>query len=362
MKIARYDSLTHPITEMMGILIICLAILAGAWLVLQGKTHLLGIRMSRRPLETRLADAVLTACWPGLADPGPEVVRSFQPHSTATAAADRIYARLDREPAVRNPARSAAVVRGTAATWSSRTWVLPISRANWCSSEMSLRIAFGETLALVGPNGCGKSTLANLIPRFADPTSGEVSLDGVPLTAMRLRELRRQIGLVTQETAAVRRHDLQQHPLWPAARQSCRGDRRGQTGPRPSVHRQAKFPTVTRRWSARRAAGFPAASGSGSPWPAPSSRDPAILILDEATSQIDLESEQAIQQVLETFTRGRTTIIITHRMGVLTLADRIAVMQAGRIEDLGTHEELLSRCGLYRRLYQLQFDDLRRSA
>ena len=91
-------------------------------------------------------------------------------------------------------------------------------------------------------------------------------------------------------------------------------------------------------------------------------RDPAVLILDEATSQIDLESEQAIQQVLETFIRNRTTIIITHRMAALSLANRIVVMQAGRIVNVGKHEEMLARCGLYRRLHQLQFEDLKRSA
>ena len=91
-------------------------------------------------------------------------------------------------------------------------------------------------------------------------------------------------------------------------------------------------------------------------------RDPSILILDEATSQVDLESEQAIQKVLEKFVRNRTTIIITHRLAILALADRIVVMQDGKIVDVGRHEELLARCGLYRRLYQIHFDDLRQTA
>jgi ATP-binding cassette subfamily B protein/subfamily B ATP-binding cassette protein MsbA len=84
-------------------------------------------------------------------------------------------------------------------------------------------------------------------------------------------------------------------------------------------------------------------------------RDPAILILDEATSQIDLESEQLIHKVLEQFTRHRTTVIITHRLATLALADRIAVMQGGRIADIGTHDQLMLRCELYQRLHQIQF-------
>jgi ATP-binding cassette, subfamily B, bacterial MsbA len=91
-------------------------------------------------------------------------------------------------------------------------------------------------------------------------------------------------------------------------------------------------------------------------------RDPPILILDEATSQVDLESEQAIQQVLEQFTRGRTTIVITHRLAVLSLADRIVVMQGGRIVDVGRHEELIGRCDFYRRVYQIEFEDLKQTA
>jgi ABC-type multidrug transport system fused ATPase/permease subunit len=91
-------------------------------------------------------------------------------------------------------------------------------------------------------------------------------------------------------------------------------------------------------------------------------RDPAILVLDEATSQIDLESEHLIQKVLEQFVRGRTALVVTHRLGALSLANRIVVMEEGRIVDVGTHEALFGRCEFYRRLYQIQFEGLRESA
>ena len=137
--------------------------------------------------------------------------------------------------------------------------------------DVTLRIPFGETIAIVGPNGCGKSTLANLIPRFADPIEGQIRLDGVPLTDLRLRELRGQIGLVTQEPLLVRRHGVQQYPLRPTPGQPRRGDRSGQAGPRPRLHRRGTDRRLRDRGGhARRPAiGRPAAAHCLGP------RDPA---------------------------------------------------------------------------------------
>jgi len=208
----------------------------------------------------------------------------------------------------------------------------------------------------VGPNGCGKSTLANLILRFYDPTAGTVRIDGVPLTDVRLRDLRKRIGLVTQETllfdetilenirfgspratreqvieAAKRAHahDFIQHEL-PDGYETMAGS----MGNRLSGGQRQRIALARAIL-----------------------RDPPIIILDEATSQVDLESEQAIQRVLEEFLRDRTALIITHRLSILGLAEKIVVMQSGRILDQGTHEELLRRCGLYGRLYQIQFEE-----
>jgi len=359
MRIARYDSLSHPLTEIMGILVICMALLAGAWLVLKGQTHLLGIRMSDREMDRDLL-LLFYASLAGAADPIRKFSEVFSRLQGAMAASDRIYQRLDRQPSVRNPLVPVACPRhhrdlafeGVNFAYQPGQLVL---------EDIRLRIPFGETIAIVGPNGCGKSTLANLVPRFADPTAGAILLDGVPLTSLRLRELRGQIGVVTQETLlfddTVFNNNRYGRPQ--ASREEVI-----EAAQRAHAHRFIErelpngYETVAGTLGGRLSGGQRQRIALARAI----LRDPAILILDEATSQIDLESEQAIQQVLETFIRDRTTIIVTHRMAALSLADRIVAMQAGRIIDVGTHQEMLARCGLYRRLHQLQFDDLKRSA
>jgi len=354
MRIARYDSLSRPISEVMGILAICLALLAGAWLVLSNETHLLGVRMSPRPLS--LGSLLLFyGLLAGVADPVRKFSDVFTRLQRATAASDRIFARLDREPNVLDPPQPVALTHsrheleldGVDFAYRPDQLVL---------RDVNLRLERGQTVAVVGPNGCGKSTLANLILRFYDPTAGTVRIDGVPLTDVRLRDLRKRIGLVTQETllfdetilenirfgspratreqvieAAKRAHahDFIQHEL-PDGYETMAGS----MGNRLSGGQRQRIALARAIL-----------------------RDPPIIILDEATSQVDLESEQAIQRVLEEFLRDRTALIITHRLSILGLAEKIVVMQSGRILDTGTHEELLRRCGLYGRLYQIQFEE-----
>ncbi len=211
----------------------------------------------------------------------------------------------------------------------------------------------GETVALVGPSGSGKSSLANLIPRFYDPTAGTISIDGTDLRTVTLDSLRSQIGLVTQETVlfddtvrnniAYGRADIPLERVIEAARASQAHEfieQLPQGYDTPLGERGARLSLGQRqRISIARAL----------------LKDPPILILDEATSALDAESETLVQQALERLMRGRTSLVIAHRLATVRAADRILVLDAGRIVEQGAHRELLRRNGLYARLHELQF-------
>lgn len=359
MRIAGWDALSKPILEVMGMLIICLAMLAGAYLVLQGQTHLLGIRMSSRPLTIE-ALLVFFGLLAGAADPARKLSDVFTQLQAGAAAAERIFALLDREPQVRDPAHPRPLGRHHLSL-EFRQVSFAYQPGHFVLRDINLTIRFGETLGIVGPSGCGKSTLANLIARFADPTQGTILLDGVPLGEVRLRDLRAQIGLVTQEPLLFDDtvlNNIRYGAPWASEEEVIEAARQAHAhrfieNELPEGYRSVVGPMGSLLSGGQRQRIALARAIL---------RNPSILILDEATSQVDLESENLIQRVLERFVRGRTTVIISHRLGALALADRIAVMQDGRITDVGTHHELLARCDFYRRLYEIQFDELKQTA
>ncbi len=354
MRIARYDSLSHPLTELMGIVTISLAIVAGAYLVLKGETHLFGIRMSDRPLSlaSLLAFYALLA---GVSDPARKMSEVFNRLQRAAAACDRIYAVIDREPEIQSPPSAKRLPRHRRDITFDRV-SFGYNPGQTVLHDISLTIPYGQTLAVVGPNGCGKSTLANLIPRFFDPTEGCVRIDGVDLRQVRLRDLRRQIGLVTQEPL------LFDATVFDNIRYGSPGASREQVIEAAKQAHAHRFIVQQLEHGYETMVGSRGSQLSGGQRQRIALarailRDPSILILDEATSQVDLESEQVIHRVLEQFIRDRTALVITHRLATLALADRIVVMDSGQILDCGNHEELLRRCSLYRRLYDIQLGE-----
>jgi ABC-type multidrug transport system fused ATPase/permease subunit len=219
--------------------------------------------------------------------------------------------------------------------------------------EVNLRFEAHQTVAIVGPNGSGKTTLLSLVPRLLDPTTGLVLIDGQDISQVSMRSLSRQIGLVSQETVLF-------HAT--IGENIAYGLRRPKDKDVLAAARKAFVDEFVRDLpdGYDTMVGEHGATLSGGQRQRITIarailRDPAILIFDEAMSQVDADSEQRIHQAMEEFVRGRTTLMIAHRFQTVMAADRIVVMDGGRVVDVGTHAELHQRCGLYRHLYDTQF-------
>jgi subfamily B ATP-binding cassette protein MsbA len=218
--------------------------------------------------------------------------------------------------------------------------------------EVSFSAKVGEVVAIVGPTGAGKTTLVNLIPRLYDPTAGWIALDGRDIRTVTLRSLRRQIGLVTQESVLF--DDTIAHNI-----AYGRGE-----APRARIEEAAQIAGAL-EFIRRLPRGFDTPIGEGGALLSGGERqrlaiarailaDPAIVILDEATSALDAETERGIQDALERLMAHRTTFVIGHRLSTIMRSDKIVVLERGVVMEMGTHAELLARSGTYQRIYQDQ--------
>jgi len=308
-------------------------------------------RMSGGQLAAFVFYAVLAA------SAGASVSELWGEIQRAAAAADRLLELLAIRPEVASPATPALLpnpAQGRIAL-DRVTFAYPTRPGVAALDDVSLDVAPGETVAVVGPSGAGKTTLFQLLLRFYDPQRGRVLVDGLDATALDPSALRARIGLVPQEPLI----------FGASAAENIRYGRPGATDGE-----------VGRAAQAAAADGFIAALPQGYDTPLGARgvtlsggqrqriaiarailKDAPVLLLDEATSALDAESEQAVQQALERLARGRTTLVVAHRLATVRRADRILVMEGGRIVAAGTHEALVREGGLYARLAALQFAD-----
>jgi ATP-binding cassette, subfamily B, bacterial MsbA len=348
-KVTRIDALTSPLVEFTGVVAILLAVLAGAYLVVSGQKRIFGIQLTSTAMEMA-GLLTLYAQLIGMADPIRKLSSVYTKIQSSAAACDRVFAAMDRIPQVGPNTEGPRLDRHCK----------EIEFKNVCFSytpdrqiltNICLRVQAGETIAVVGANGTGKSTLLNLLPRFFDPDYGAILVDGVDIRTANLRSLRKQLALVSQDpilfddtiAANIRYGNRNATPeqVEDAAKKASAHDfilakggydvRVGDLG--SSLSGGEKQRIVLARAILR---------------------DPSILILDEFSSAIDPVSDRLIHDALQQFKQGRTTFFITHKMHTVQMADRIVVLDSQAVAAVGTHAELMNSSTVYRGLYEAQ--------
>lgn len=354
-RVATIDALSDPVLEMLALSTVSIALLAGSYLVLNGTIFLdlglfkLQLASQRMAIEDLL---YLYATLAGISDPVRKLANVHSRIQRAAAAADRICSLMDRQPQVADKPKAARLPRHyktiefdqVGFSYNGRD---PILRG------VNLSVKHGETVALVGPNGCGKSTMMSLLSRFWDVESGAIRIDGHDLRDVQIRSLRSQIGMVIQETILF--EDTIANNIAYGNRHANR-DAIITAAKRSYAHQFiSAMPDGYDTVIGERGLGLSGGQRQRIALARAMLLDPAILILDEATSAVDIQDEALIRKAIEEFSRNRTTFLITHSLGSLQFADRIVLINAGRIESVGTDSELRRSSPLYRRLHEIHF-------
>ncbi|MCG8340329.1 MAG: ABC transporter ATP-binding protein/permease [Cytophagales bacterium] len=338
-SMARKNELGSPVSEFMGVLVVTIILAYGGRLVLQNASEL-----------TASEFITYITIFSQILVPAKSISSAFSSIQRGLASGRRIFSLIDKRPIIVNKKDSMKIQTfEQAITFKNVTFAYDDKPV---LENINFTIEKGKNTALVGPSGAGKSTIADLIPRFYDPTAGEVQIDGCTLKAYELQSLRRLMGIVTQESIlfhdtvfnniAFGKPEASEEAVMKAAQIANAHDfimalpqgyqtRIGERGSKLSGGQR-------QRLSIARAI----------------LKNPPILILDEATSALDTASEKLVQDALNKLMQHRTSLVIAHRLSTIQHADEIIVIERGKIVERGTHETLIQKEGLYKRLRRMQ--------
>ncbi|WP_448603887.1 ABC transporter ATP-binding protein [Thermoleptolyngbya sp.] len=348
---AWLKAVQYPVVGFMYAVSVLLLLLLGGWQISQD--NLTGEQFGSYVFAVAM-----------LVDPIAHLTDNYNEFKQGEASVDRIFELLDVEPAVREAPNALVLPPVTGKVeYRNISFGYPESlesggvgeaaAPSWVLHQLSLLAFPGEAIALVGPSGAGKTTLVNLLPRFYDPQQGQILIDGIDIRTVTLHSLRRQIGIVPQETVLFSGTIAQNIAF-------------GQTDyDREAVIEAAKianahafisqFPDSYDAWVGERGVNLSGGQRQRIAIARAVLLNPRILILDEATSALDSESEALVQEALERLMQGRTVFIIAHRLATVRRADRILVLERGRVVESGTHADLLAQDGRYAQFYAQQF-------
>jgi ABC-type multidrug transport system fused ATPase/permease subunit len=347
-RVRTARALASPLTEMLSIFLLCAMTLGVGWIIIKG------INFNGTPIKVSASDFIYTIISLAVAGaslkPLTGIINDIQ---AAAPAADRLRELLAKKPEPGHGFKLPRLARHKESIEFKGVTLTYANAPRPAIDNLTLNVAHGKRIAFVGPNGCGKTSLLSLVPRLFDPDQGAVLIDGHDIRHLSVRSVRSQIGMVTQETI-IFKGTIRSNIAY------------GSVGSNDDC--------IVAAAKKARAHDFISAMPQGYDTPVAEQglslsggqrqriaiarailRDPAILILDEATSMVDAESEAQIAAAITDFAASRTCLIVAHRLATVLNCDSIVVMDAGKIVDQGTHEELLGRCELYRNLAQHQF-------
>jgi subfamily B ATP-binding cassette protein MsbA len=335
----RYASMTSPVSELFGGLVLTLVIWAAA------NPAITGVVLSAAATIGFLVAALK------IMSPLKSISQFPASWAIAQASAERVFALLDEPPSEVDAPGAEPALFEREVTFDQVSFAYPGGPP--VLSGVTFAAPKGSVIAIVGPSGAGKTTLLDLLPRFHDPTAGEIRLDDVPLPRLQRASLRSLLGVVSQDTVLLNDTVFANiaYGAPGASREQVEAAARAANAAEFIAQLPAGYDTLLGERGTRLSGGQRQRIAIARAL----LRDPPILLLDEATSALDTESERLVQDAIDRLMRERTVLVVAHRLATVLDADQILVLDGGELVERGTHQELLAENGLYRRLYDLQF-------